>query len=68
MSEKIVTYGTGVYFKAEGLSGSQVTIPKAEYEEMRRELQWLRALETAGVHEWDGYERAERICEEWMSK
>ena len=36
-----------------------VTITKKEYEELKEDQQMLRALEGAGVDNWDGYEYAQ---------
>ncbi len=35
-----------------------VTIPKAEHQTLLQDSQFLRALEAAGVDNWDGYEYA----------
>jgi len=32
-----------------------ITIPKAEYEELIRDQEFLRNLEAAGVDNWEGY-------------
>jgi len=36
-----------------------VTIPKEEYEELKSDAAFLRALEAAGVDNWEGYEFAQ---------
>ena len=45
-------------------SGS-VTIPKEEYEELKADQRFLRALQHAGVDSWDGYEEAQDILDDW---
>lgn len=37
---------------------TQVTINKEAFEEILRRLQWLKALEDAGVESWSGYDEA----------
>ena len=37
---------------------SRVTISKEEYESLKRDAEVLRALEGAGVDNWEGYEVA----------
>lgn len=42
-----------------------VTIPKAEYEELLKELDWLRCLEATGVDSWEGYDTAREMYSEF---
>jgi hypothetical protein len=44
-----------------------ITIPKKEYEEMVRDQEFLRALEAAGINNWEGYGVAQDIRDgkEW---
>jgi len=43
----------------EGLQMSEeITISKKRYEELLKEERWLRALEGAGVDNWEGYDIA----------
>jgi hypothetical protein len=45
-----------------------VTIPKKEYEELLERDAWLRALEAAGVDNWQGFDCAQEIYEEEMEQ
>lgn len=45
-----------------------VTITVKEYESLQKDLQWLNALECAGVDNWEGYEEAISILEEWENE
>ena len=38
-----------------------VTISKEEYEHLMEDARWLRALEMAGVDNWDGMDYAREI-------
>ena len=38
-----------------------VTITKAEYEQLKRDSEWLGCLEAAGVDNWDGYDEAREM-------
>jgi len=42
-----------------------VTITVKEYESLQKDCLWLSALECAGVDNWEGYEEAISILEEW---
>ena len=42
-----------------------VTISKEEYQELLENSQFLSALQAAGVDNWDGYEHAQDIVDEW---
>jgi uncharacterized heparinase superfamily protein len=46
-------------------SDKVVTIPQAEYDKLLNRDRWLYALEAAGVDNWEGFEEAQRIIEEW---
>lgn len=46
----------------------QVTISKAEYEELDRAATFLAALECAGVDNWAGYPEAQRIFQEMIEE
>ena len=35
-----------------------VTIPKAEYDKLLKDQEWLGFLEAAGVDNWEGYDYA----------
>lgn len=39
-------------------SPDTVTIPREEYEKLKKDQAWLRSLEGAGVDNWDGYSHA----------
>lgn len=41
-----------------------ITISKMEYESLLEDARWLRALEDAGVDNWDGYSFACELMEE----
>ena len=41
-----------------------VTISKKEYESLKEDAAWLRALEAAGVDNWDGYDFARELLQE----
>lgn len=42
----------------------QVTIPKAEYEELLESQHELNCLESAGVDNWSGYDYAQELMGE----
>ena len=44
-----------------------ITVLKSEYEELVRDQEFLRALEAAGVDNWEGYDIAQDIRDgkEW---
>jgi hypothetical protein len=37
----------------------KITITKKEYDELLEDRQWLRALEAAGLDNWEGYDIAQ---------
>ena len=41
-----------------------VTITKKEYDQFVEDTRWLRALEAAGVDNWEGYDIAQDIFDE----
>jgi hypothetical protein len=43
-----------------------VSISRSKYEELIRRSNKLEALEQAGVDNWDGYEDAMDLLEEWQ--
>ena len=43
-----------------------ITISKEDYEEMQQELLWLQALEDAGVDNWEGFDEAREIYQEYL--
>lgn len=45
-----------------------VTITVKEYESLVEDSQWLNALNCAGVDNWEGYEEAISILEEWKTE
>ena len=42
-----------------------VTISEEDYDELIEDQRFLRALEAAGVDNWEGYEIAQDRLEEW---
>lgn len=46
------------------LNNKTVTIPQEEYEELLNNDLWVRALEEAGVDNWEGYDEAREIYRE----
>jgi hypothetical protein len=42
----------------------KITISKKRYEELLKNEQWLRALEGAGVDNWEGYDIAKDMMDE----
>lgn len=51
------------------MTEEMITIPKKEYDMLVEESDFLEALRTAGVDNWEGYEYAFRILEgdeEWL--
>jgi hypothetical protein len=42
-----------------------ITISEEEYNKMLDRIMWLDALERAGVDNWDGWEEAQEIYQEW---
>lgn len=47
---------------------STVSIPQEDYDEILERLMWLDALEAAGVDNWEGYEVALEIFQEWSNQ
>lgn len=47
------------------MENDTVTIPRKMYEGLIESQRWLSALESAGVDNWDGYDFAKEILEEW---
>jgi hypothetical protein len=45
------------------MSEETVTIPKSEYESLKKDSEWLICLEAAGVDNWDGYDCAVEMRE-----
>ena len=45
-------------------TGDNVMIPKPIYEEMLEDIAFLRALEMAGVDNWEGYSQAQEYIDE----
>jgi len=43
---------------------TMVLVEKGEYEELLRLEEWMFALESAGIDNWDGYDVAQDILEE----
>jgi len=41
-----------------------IVISKAEYSELKEDQRWLRALEAAGVDNWEGYFHAQEHMDE----
>lgn len=41
-----------------------VTIPQAEYDYLKKRVDWLECLEAAGVDNWEGYDEARNIRDE----
>lgn len=58
-----VTYMFGDFEETEGVGSvdDTVNIPRGEYEDLLEQAEWLRALEAAGVDNWDGYDYAAEI-------
>jgi len=50
------------------MSKNTVTITEEEYDALLDRDQKLCALEAAGVDNWEGYEEAMNILEEWNSE
>ena len=44
---------------------AMITISEEEYNKMLDRIMWLDALERAGVDNWDGWEEAQEIYQEW---
>lgn len=42
-----------------------VTISQAEYDDLIEQSRWLQCLESAGVDNWNGYDYARELLEEW---
>ena len=42
-----------------------ISITKAEYDALAADSRFLAALEGAGVDNWDGYDNAQDMLEEW---
>ena len=42
-----------------------VTISLKEYEQLLDDSEWLRALEDAGVDNWEGFEFVKEILAKW---
>jgi len=39
----------------------QILVDRQEFEQLRRDAEWLRYLEAAGVDNWDGIEYAQKL-------
>lgn len=48
-----------------GLVDDTVNIPRGEYEDLLEDSLWLRMLEDAGVNNWEGYDEAFRLYDEY---
>lgn len=48
--------------------GTQVVVIKKDYDELIKDQKKLRALESAGVDNWDGYDTALDILEDMEKK
>jgi hypothetical protein len=46
----------------------KIEISEALYRELLERDEWLSALEVAGVDNWDGYEIAMEIQQEWNNE
>jgi hypothetical protein len=42
-----------------------ITISEEEYNKMLDRIMWLDALEAAGVDNWQGFDEARKIYQEW---
>lgn len=47
------------------MAGNTVTISVEEYEKLQEDQQMLQALQAAGVDNWDGYDYARELLDEW---
>ena len=47
---------------------NKLEIIKGKFERLENRERFLCALEAAGVDNWDGYEEAMRIAEEWNNE
>lgn len=45
-----------------------VVMDRSDYDEMQADLRWLRALEAAGVDNWEGYDHAREIFSEFQAR
>jgi len=45
-----------------------ITIKKSEYDQLLIDQRWLNALEQCGVDNWDGYDYAHELIEQWESE
>ena len=41
-----------------------ISIPQEEYDQLIEDQKWLRALEAAGVDNWEGYDLAQELFQE----
>jgi len=44
---------------------TMITISEEEYNKMLDRIMWLDALEAAGVDNWQGFDEAREIYQEW---
>lgn len=47
---------------------SEITIKLTEYAQMNEDQTFLYALQAAGVDNWDGYDEAKDILEQWAEE
>jgi len=47
-----------------GPGGEQVIILQSEYDQLKEDVKFMRALEAAGVDNWDGYSYALELLRE----
>lgn len=50
------------------MSEDTITISKEEYNRLNENERFLCALQAAGVDNWDGYDHAQDIMEEWYNE
>ena len=42
-----------------------VTVPASKLKEMQEDVRWLKCLESCKVHQWDGFEGALELYEDY---
>lgn len=47
------------------MAADTVTISAQEYAKLQEDQQMLQALQAAGVDNWDGYDYARELLDEW---
>jgi hypothetical protein len=50
------------------MTEEMITITKEEYDQLCKESDWLSWLEAAGVDNWEGFDEARNMRDEWKAE